>query len=55
MSFDKVTHELHQRRKSRNVGLGLTLAAFVVIILGLTYVKITSGAFEVPRGEVQGS
>jgi hypothetical protein len=35
-------HEIHTRRKSRNVGLGLVLAAFVVLILGLTMVKVTT-------------
>ncbi|MCG6883899.1 MAG: hypothetical protein LJE62_09120 [Silicimonas sp.] len=39
----RVTHELHERRKSRNVGLGLTLAGFVVVILALTMVKVTRG------------
>ncbi len=39
----KVTHELHERRKSRNVGLGLTLAGFVVVVLALTMVKVTRG------------
>lgn len=33
-------HDMHTRRKSRNVGLGLVLAAFVVMILGLTVVKV---------------
>ena len=28
-------HELHQRRKGRNLGLGLVLVAFVAIIFGL--------------------
>ena len=36
-------HELHTRRFSRNIGLGLVLAAFVAIIFGLTVVKITEG------------
>ncbi|MEM5477442.1 cytochrome C oxidase assembly protein [Pacificibacter sp. AS14] len=35
-------HEIHTRRKSRNVGLGLVLATFVVLILGLTVVKVTT-------------
>nr|WP_319247300.1 hypothetical protein [uncultured Celeribacter sp.] len=34
-------HDLHERRRSRNVGLGLVLAAFVVLVLGLTVVKVT--------------
>ena len=47
-------HELHARRKGRNVGVGLMLAAFVVLVLALTFTKITSGDFELPRNsEVQ--
>jgi len=41
-------HEIHQRRKGRNVGVGLMLAGFVVLILALTYVKITSDDFKLP-------
>ncbi|WP_299623603.1 cytochrome C oxidase assembly protein [uncultured Tateyamaria sp.] len=47
----KAEHEIHQRRKGRNVGVGLMLAAFVVLILALTFVKITGGDFELPRVE----
>ena len=36
-------HELHTRRFSRNIGLGLVLAAFVALIFGLTVVKIPEG------------
>ncbi|MEM7320216.1 MAG: hypothetical protein AAF408_14495 [Pseudomonadota bacterium] len=49
----RTTHELHKRRFSRNLGVGLTLAAFIVIIFGLTVVKVSRGDFEPPRGEVQ--
>ncbi|EIE50473.1 hypothetical protein [Salipiger aestuarii] len=42
MSITK-THELHKRRFSRNVGVGLLLAAFIAIVFGMTVVKITSG------------
>ncbi|CUH75743.1 hypothetical protein [Tropicibacter naphthalenivorans] len=38
-------HELHTRRRSRNVGLGLTLAAFIAIVFGMTFVKVTRGGF----------
>ena len=38
-------HELHQRRRGRNIGVGLTLAAFIAIVFGLTMVKIGSGDF----------
>jgi len=36
-------HELHQRRFGRNLGLGLVLVGFVVIIFGLTVVKVSNG------------
>ncbi|WP_299141392.1 cytochrome C oxidase assembly protein [uncultured Tateyamaria sp.] len=47
----KAEHEIHQRRKGRNIGVGLMLAGFVVLVLALTFVKITSGDFELPRAE----
>ena len=47
----RAEHEIHQRRKGRNVGVGLMLAAFVVLVLALTFVKITGGEFELPRVE----
>ena len=40
----RVEHEMHQRRFSRNVGLGLVLAAFVALVFALTVVKVTNGA-----------
>lgn len=46
MSFKNVEHELHKRRSSRNVGVGLVLVAFIGIVFGLTVVKITSGGLE---------
>ena len=52
MSLRK-THELHQRRFSRNVGVGLTLAAFIVIIFGLTVVKVSGTDFSLATQEVQ--
>ena len=33
-------HEIYKRRFSRNVGLGLTLVAFIVLVFGLTMVKV---------------
>jgi hypothetical protein len=36
-------HELHQRRFSRNLGLGGVLLAFVVLVFGLTMVKVGQG------------
>ncbi|MCL4168745.1 UNVERIFIED_CONTAM: hypothetical protein GTU68_028057 [Idotea baltica] len=50
----RTTHEIHERRFSRNVGVGLALVAFVVIVFGLTVVKVTRGDFEqVPATEGQ--
>jgi hypothetical protein len=56
MSF-RATHELHRRRAGRNVGLALVLLAFIVIVFGLTVVKVTNGdpmqAFDhVPRASM---
>ena len=42
MAF-RPTHDLHRRRFSRNVGLGLTLAAFVALVFALTVVKVQRG------------
>ena len=36
-------HEIHKRRFSRNLGVGLTLAAFVALVFALTVVKVTRG------------
>lgn len=36
-------HELHKRRFSRNLGVGVTLAAFVVLVFALTVVKVKRG------------
>ena len=47
-------HELHVRRRGRNVGVGLLLAAFVVLVLALTVAKVTNGDFELPRLENTG-
>lgn len=52
MSLRK-SHEIHGRRFGRNVGVALTLVAFIVIIFGLTVVKVTRGDFEPPRAEAQ--
>lgn len=38
------THEIHQRRLGRNVGVALCLFAFVALVFGLTISKLTSGA-----------
>lgn len=36
----RVEHELHSRRRSRNVGLLVVLMAFVAIVFGMTMVKL---------------
>ncbi len=43
MSELKATHELHNRRFSRNLGVGLTLTFLVAIVFGLTVVKVQRG------------
>ncbi|WP_186766629.1 hypothetical protein [Puniceibacterium confluentis] len=42
-------HEIHNRRFGRNLGLGLTLGAFIAIIFGLTVVKVSRGDYEPTR------
>ncbi|GAB4288275.1 MAG: hypothetical protein Kow0058_07970 [Roseovarius sp.] len=41
-------HELHRRRFSRNVGLGVVLGAFAVLIFGLTVAKVSRGDYAAP-------
>lgn len=36
-------HELHTRRRGRNFGLLAVLLAFIVVMFGLTVVKVRSG------------
>ncbi len=36
-------HEIHTRRFGRNLGVGLTLGAFIVIVFAMTVVKVTQG------------
>lgn len=36
----RVEHELHQRRRGRNTGVGLLLLGFLAIVFGLTVVKV---------------
>ena len=36
----RVEHELHARRKGRNIGVGLLLAGVIAIVFGLTVVKV---------------
>jgi hypothetical protein len=37
------SHEIYGRRRSRNLGLGLTLAAFVLLVFAVTVVKLSEG------------
>ncbi|MCI2394505.1 hypothetical protein [Aliiroseovarius sediminis] len=37
----KVDHELHKRRLSRNVGVGIALICFVGLVYGLTVAKVS--------------
>ncbi len=41
----RAEHEIHSRRKGRNMGVGLMLGAFVVLVVALTFVKITQTDF----------
>ncbi|MFH5774718.1 hypothetical protein ACHFJ0_10750 [Paracoccus sp. NGMCC 1.201697] len=41
--FPQVEHELHKRRRGRNLGLLVVLLAFVALVFGLSIVKITNG------------
>ncbi len=36
----KAEHEIHARRKSRNIGVGLVLVGFIAVVFGLTVVKV---------------
>ncbi|MBO6854475.1 MAG: hypothetical protein JJ872_12040 [Marivivens sp.] len=46
----KVEHEIHTRRKGRNLGVGAILVGFIAIVFGLTVVKVIqlgdAGKFE---------
>lgn len=46
----EVEHEMHERRKGRNYGVGVLLIGFIAIIFGLTVVKVLqlgdAGQFE---------
>ena len=50
MSF-KPDHEIHTRRFGRNLGVGLMLAAFVLLSFFLTVEKVTLGK---PMDALQG-
>ncbi|WP_377170413.1 hypothetical protein [Roseovarius aquimarinus] len=40
---------MHERRFSRNLGLGLVLAAFVALVFGLTVAKVSQDDFAIPE------
>ncbi|MEM6824908.1 MAG: hypothetical protein AAGB18_00060 [Pseudomonadota bacterium] len=43
----RAEHELHSRRRSRNIGLAVVLVGFISVIFGLTVVKVqTLGAIQ---------
>ncbi|OYU40714.1 MAG: hypothetical protein CFE33_01055 [Pseudorhodobacter sp. PARRP1] len=43
MAFPIPEHEIHRRRFSRNLGVGLALVSFVALVFALTVVKVTQG------------
>jgi len=50
----RAEHALHRRRLSRNIGLGVVLLAFVVLVYGLTIAKVgtdPNDALGVPGNE----
>ena len=44
-------HDLHKRRFSRNLGLGLVLVGLVALVFGLTVVKVSTDDFTMPMSE----
>lgn len=44
----EVEHELHRRRFGRNMALGGALIAFVVLVFGLTIVKVSRQPHDMP-------
>ena len=48
------SHELHNRRFGRNLGLGLVLAGFVALIFGLTVAKVSDDGFSMET-QMEGS
>jgi hypothetical protein len=50
-------HELHRRRRGRNLGVALCLLAFIVVLFGLSAAKVrsvgpTEGFDHVPRPQL---
>ena len=55
----KPTHELHERRFGRNLGVALVLVSFIALVFGLTVAKVqtigaTQGFDHVVRPELVG-
>lgn len=46
-------HELHKRRRGRNIGVGLMLGGFIALVFALTFVKVARGDFELPRTDIE--
>jgi hypothetical protein len=51
----RAEHELHQRRRGRNTGVGILLVGFITLIFALTFVKVTSTDFDLSRTGVEAS
>jgi len=49
MSTFRPQHEIYTRRASRNIGLGLALAVFVILAFSVTIVKMSQKQSEDPR------
>lgn len=47
-------HEIHTRRKSLNIGVGVMLGSFVLLVIFLTFAKITSAGFSIPASKANG-
>lgn len=43
MALGKPDHEIHGRRKNRNLWVGGILGGFVLLVFGVTIVKLSSG------------
>lgn len=41
--IEKEEHELHTRRRGRNIALGGVLLAFVLLVFAVTIVKLSGG------------
>ncbi|MBL4929975.1 cytochrome C oxidase assembly protein [Fuscibacter oryzae] len=52
MSF-RPEHEIHRRRLGRNIGVGVLLGAFVVLMFALSIVKVTQGDLMHGNGKAQ--